>query len=42
MPDVLLELLQDSDSQKSQRVMKAMMQMKKLDIEHLKQAAAGQ
>ena len=42
VPDVLIELLQDSDSQKSQRVMKAMMQMKKLDIEELKQAAAGQ
>ncbi len=41
VPDVLLELLQDSDSQKSQRVMKAMMKMKKLDIKGLKQAAAG-
>ena len=40
VPDVLLELLQDSDNQKSQRVMKAMMKMKKLDIEGLKQAAA--
>ena|SRR5258705_7704138 len=39
VPDVLLELLQDSDSQKSQRVMKAMMKMKKLDIEGLQQAA---
>ncbi|HET6891016.1 MAG TPA: VOC family protein [Pyrinomonadaceae bacterium] len=38
-PDVLLELLQDSDTQKSQRVMKAMMQMKKLDIAKLKEAA---
>ena len=42
VPDVLIELLQDSDSQKSQRVMKAMMQMKKLDIAGLKQAAEGQ
>ena len=42
VPDVLLELLEDSDSQKSQRVMRAMMQMKKLDIEGLKQAAEGQ
>ena len=41
VPDVLLELLQD-DSQKSQRVMKAMMQMKKLDIAGLEQAAAAQ
>jgi predicted 3-demethylubiquinone-9 3-methyltransferase (glyoxalase superfamily) len=39
VPDVLLELLQDSDQQKSQRVMKAMMQMKKLDIQQLRQAA---
>ena len=40
-PDILLELLQDSDSQKSQRVMKAMMQMKKIEIEPLKKAAQG-
>jgi predicted 3-demethylubiquinone-9 3-methyltransferase (glyoxalase superfamily) len=39
VPDLLLELLQDSDREKSQRVMKAMMKMKKLDIEGLKQAA---
>jgi predicted 3-demethylubiquinone-9 3-methyltransferase (glyoxalase superfamily) len=38
-PDVLLDLLEQSDEEKSQRVMKAMMQMKKLDIEGLKQAA---
>ncbi|MCM3901884.1 MAG: VOC family protein [Pyrinomonadaceae bacterium] len=41
VPDVFLELIQDSDTQKSQRVMKAMMQMKKLDIEKVKRAAAG-
>ena len=41
-PDVLLELLEQSDEQKSQRVMKAMMQMKKLDIKGIKQAAEGQ
>lgn len=40
-PDILLDLLQDSDSQKSQRVMKAMMQMKKIDIAKLKEAAQG-
>jgi len=40
-PDILLELLQDRDTQKSQRVMKAMMQMKKIDIEGLKRAAQG-
>ena len=38
-PDVLMELLADSDEQKVQRVMKAMMQMKKLDIQGIKQAA---
>jgi predicted 3-demethylubiquinone-9 3-methyltransferase (glyoxalase superfamily) len=41
VPDVLLELLQDSDTEKSQRVMKAMMTMKKLDIAGLEQAAEG-
>jgi predicted 3-demethylubiquinone-9 3-methyltransferase (glyoxalase superfamily) len=41
VPDVVLELLTDDDPQKSQRVMKALMQMKKLDIEGLKQAAAA-
>lgn len=41
VPDVLLELLQDNDTQKSQRVMKAMLNMKKLDIEGLKKAAEG-
>ena len=40
-PDVLLDLIQDSDQQKSQRVMKAMMTMKKIDIGKLQQAAAG-
>ena len=40
-PDVLLELIADSDQQKSQRVMKAMMQMKKIDIKGLQEAAAG-
>jgi len=41
VPDVLLELLQDSDSKKTQRVMKAIMKMKKLDIASLKKAATG-
>jgi len=40
-PDLLLEFLQDQDRNKTQRVMKAMMQMKKLDIEELKKAAVG-
>jgi predicted 3-demethylubiquinone-9 3-methyltransferase (glyoxalase superfamily) len=42
VPDVLLEMLTDDDPQKSQRVMKALMQMKKLDIAGLKQAASAQ
>jgi len=40
-PDILLDLQQDNDTQKSQRVMRAMMKMKKLDIQALKDAAAG-
>jgi predicted 3-demethylubiquinone-9 3-methyltransferase (glyoxalase superfamily) len=39
VPTILLELLQDKDAEKRQRVMKAMLQMHKLDIEGLKQAA---
>jgi|SRR4030095_7056362 predicted 3-demethylubiquinone-9 3-methyltransferase (glyoxalase superfamily) len=39
VPDIFLELIQDPDQEKSQRVMKAMMQMKKLDIEGVKKAA---
>lgn len=39
VPDVLMELLQDSDSRKTQRVMQAMLKMKKLDIERLTAAA---
>lgn len=42
VPTVLGELMQDKDPQKSQRVMKAMLQMKKLDIQTLKQAYEGQ
>jgi predicted 3-demethylubiquinone-9 3-methyltransferase (glyoxalase superfamily) len=37
-PDVLLELISDPDPAISQSVMKAMMQMRKIDIERLKQA----
>jgi predicted 3-demethylubiquinone-9 3-methyltransferase (glyoxalase superfamily) len=40
-PDILLDLIQDSDTQKSQRVFKAMMKMKKIEIQPLKDAAAG-
>lgn len=39
VPDVLLDLIQDDDPQRRDRVMKAMMKMKKLDIAKLKQAA---
>lgn len=42
VPDILLELIQDSDTAKSQRVMQAMMKMKKIDIAELKKAAADQ
>jgi predicted 3-demethylubiquinone-9 3-methyltransferase (glyoxalase superfamily) len=38
VPTVLGELLSDPDPEKSQRVMKAMLQMKKIDIATLKQA----
>jgi predicted 3-demethylubiquinone-9 3-methyltransferase (glyoxalase superfamily) len=41
VPTILPELLGDPDSEKSQRAMQAMLQMKKLDIEKLKQAFAG-
>jgi predicted 3-demethylubiquinone-9 3-methyltransferase (glyoxalase superfamily) len=41
-PRILIELLEDKDPAKSQRVMKAMLQMKKIDIAALKQAAEGQ
>ena len=38
VPTVLVEMLSDPDPQKSQRVMKAMMTMIKLDIRRLKEA----
>ncbi len=38
VPTVLGELLQDKDPKKSERVMQAMLQMKKLDLHALKQA----
>ena len=41
VPDVLLELITDKDRQKAERVTKAMLQMKKLDIAGLQTAAAG-
>lgn len=41
VPTILGELMQDKDPEKSQRVMKAMLGMNKLDIEGLKQAYEG-
>lgn len=41
VPTVLPELLQDKDAAKAERVMKAMLQMRKIDIRQLKQAAEG-
>jgi predicted 3-demethylubiquinone-9 3-methyltransferase (glyoxalase superfamily) len=38
VPTVLGKMLQDKDAKKSQRVMKALLQMRKLDIKALKQA----
>lgn len=38
VPDVLGEMLQYKNAKKSERVMKALLQMKKLDITTLKQA----
>ena len=40
IPSVLGELLQDKDAAKSNRVMQAMLQMQKIDIKALQQAAA--
>jgi predicted 3-demethylubiquinone-9 3-methyltransferase (glyoxalase superfamily) len=42
IPKALLELMQDKDPVKSQRVFKAMMQMVKIDIEGLKRAYRGE
>jgi predicted 3-demethylubiquinone-9 3-methyltransferase (glyoxalase superfamily) len=41
VPRALIELVQDKDLVKSQRVMAAMMQMKKIDIAGLQAAHAG-
>ena len=42
IPTILGELLRDKDPAKSQRVMKAMLQMDKIDIAALKRASAGE
>jgi predicted 3-demethylubiquinone-9 3-methyltransferase (glyoxalase superfamily) len=41
VPTILIEMLQDKDSEKSERVMKAMLQMQKIDIKKLNAAYAG-
>jgi predicted 3-demethylubiquinone-9 3-methyltransferase (glyoxalase superfamily) len=41
VPNILQDLVRDKDPAKSQRVMSALLQMKKLDIEALKRAHAG-
>jgi predicted 3-demethylubiquinone-9 3-methyltransferase (glyoxalase superfamily) len=41
VPTILTELLQDKDGEKAKRVMAAMLQMKKLDVDTLKRAHAG-
>jgi len=42
VPAVLGELLSDPDAEKSRRVMKALLQMKKIDLKALKRAYDGQ
>ena len=42
IPRALIELMQDKDPVKSQRVFKAMLQMTKIDIEGLKRAYRGE
>jgi predicted 3-demethylubiquinone-9 3-methyltransferase (glyoxalase superfamily) len=42
IPKALMELMQDKDPVKSQRVFKAMLQMTKIDIEGLKRAYRGE
>lgn len=40
IPNILLKLLNDADTTKSQRTMTAMLQMKKIDISELLEASA--
>jgi predicted 3-demethylubiquinone-9 3-methyltransferase (glyoxalase superfamily) len=40
-PPILAEMLQDKDAEKARRVMEAMMQMDKIDIQTLKNAYEG-
>ena len=41
VPTRLFELMSDEDREKSQRVMAAMLEMKKIDVDELERAAAG-
>jgi predicted 3-demethylubiquinone-9 3-methyltransferase (glyoxalase superfamily) len=41
VPTVLPRLLADPDREKAQRVMAAMLQMRKIEIDELEDAAAG-
>jgi predicted 3-demethylubiquinone-9 3-methyltransferase (glyoxalase superfamily) len=41
IPSILGKMLQDKDAEKANRVMKAMLQMDKIDIKRLKQASDG-
>src|SRR5262249_35314841 len=40
-PTILIEMINDADPKKANRVMQAMMQMRKIEIEPLKRAYAG-
>ena len=42
VPNVLLELIADRDPEKAKRVTEAMLDMKKIDIEEIKRAHAGE
>ena len=42
IPSVLGKMLQDPDAEKAKRVMQAMLQMDKIDIQRLKQAHEGE
>ena len=42
VPSILPELLSDPDPEKSGRVMESMLQMKKIDVQELERAAAGE
>jgi predicted 3-demethylubiquinone-9 3-methyltransferase (glyoxalase superfamily) len=41
VPRVLIEMMNDPDLEKSGRVMEAMLKMKKIEVEKLKEAYAG-